>query len=117
MDQLMKDLDDLIVEGLLPGEEAVSHDHHHEYHHPSSSSSYLPTYVHFPIHTQTWPEITESMKGVLRNEQLVCLENVRRNVDLARASTVLISTKDSPLSNAVEEAIKARGGKSRKVIG
>ena len=85
VDQLMKELDDLAVEGLAEGEEA------------------------------TWPEITEPMKRVLQNEQAAALETVRRNVDLTRASTVLLYGKESSLASAVKEALKARGGPSRDV--
>lgn len=79
VDQLMKELDDLAVEGLADGEEA------------------------------TWPEITEPMKKVLQNEQAAALETVRRNVDLTRASTVLLYGKESSLAEAVKGALKARG--------
>ncbi|EWM24310.1 hypothetical protein Naga_100047g29 [Nannochloropsis gaditana] len=63
----------------------------------------------------TWPEITESMQSVLRNEQAAALETVRRNVDLTRATTILIHSKDSGLAPVLRDALKARGGASRSV--
>ena len=55
------------------------------------------------------------MKKVLRNEQAAALETVRRNVDLTRASTVLVYAKESALTSSVKDALRARGGPSREL--
>ena len=64
----------------------------------------------------TWPEITENMQSVLRNEEAAAYETVRRNVDLTRATTVLVYGKESAMAPALKESLKARGGPSREVV-
>jgi hypothetical protein len=55
------------------------------------------------------------MQSVLRNEEAAALETVRRNVDLTRATTVLVYGKESALAGVLKESLKARGGPSREV--
>jgi len=55
------------------------------------------------------------MQSVLRNEETAASETVRRNVDLTRATTVLVYQKESALASVLKESLKARGGSSREV--
>ena len=59
------------------------------------------------------------MKRVLQTEQQANLETVRRNVDIARASALLVAPgkdKESPLAPALVEALVARGAPAPRVV-
>lgn len=59
------------------------------------------------------------MKRVLQTEQQANLETVRRNVDVTRVGTLLVSPgkdKESPLAPALVQALTARGAPAPRVV-
>lgn len=96
---MMKEIEDLTLDALAPGEEQVRNC----FSVASESTRGTERCAVF----QTWPEITEPMKNVIRNEQAAGLENVRRNVDLTK-TTVFTCGKPSPLLDAVNAALKGK---------
>lgn len=59
------------------------------------------------------------MKRVLQTEQQANLETVRRNVDVTRVGTLLVSPgkdKESPLAPALAAALTARGAPAPRVV-
>lgn len=121
VDALMKELDELAVEGLAPGEAEVSKWVIHTYSMRWLKRSARQTSVRNHVHKymQTWPAMTDPMKRVLQTEQQANLETVRRNVDIARAAALLVSPgkeKQSPLAPALMEAFRARGAPAPRLV-
>lgn len=59
------------------------------------------------------------MKRVLQTEQQAHLETVRRNVDVTRVGTLLVSPgkdKESPLAPALAAALTVRGAPAPRVV-
>lgn len=124
VDELMKELDELGVEGLAPGEAEVRALWVGSVHGSRRVGAVTDGAPLPPLHqssVQTWPAMTDPMRRVLQTEQEANLETVARTVDLARAATLLVSPgkekQQSLLAPALLEAFAARGAPAPKLVG